>query len=70
MTAPDPLATWPTFAAAVRERLERGRATYGDASFARPPTELLDELAAEALDLAGWGFILWARLQALRERCP
>lgn len=64
----DPLHSWPAFAAAVRARLEAGRQAYGDRSFDRPPTELLGELQQEALDLAGWGFVLWARLEALRER--
>jgi hypothetical protein len=54
--------------AEVRARLEAGRATYGDRSFERSPSELLRELEQEALDLAGWGFVLWHRVRALRER--
>ncbi len=66
--ASDPLEGWPTFAAAVRARLERGRQTYADESFNRDPAELLQELAQEALDLAGWGFVLWVRAQRLATR--
>ena len=64
--APDALAAWPAFAESVRRRLEAGRAAYGDRSFARPPAELVAELQQEALDLAGWGFVLWQRLEAMR----
>lgn len=62
----DPLDRWPAFASEVRARLEAGRAEYGDKSFHRDPDELLRELQQEALDLAGWGFILFARLEAAR----
>lgn len=76
-SAGDPLDAWPAFANAVRARLDQGQRTYGDASFHRDPAELLGELAQEALDLAGWGFVLWRRVQLLaaeaaemkRERC-
>ncbi len=63
----DPLARFPDFASAVRHRLELGRADYSDASFARDPGELIGELQQEALDLAGWGYILFCRLEAMRE---
>ncbi len=66
----DELATWPAFAESVRERLEAGRAEYGDKSFERPPGELLAELQCEALDLAGWGFILFERIERMRRRGP
>jgi hypothetical protein len=66
----DPLAVWPAFAEAVRARLEAGRAAYGDKSFERPPAELVGELQQEALDLAGWGFVLWCRLEAMRAAMP
>lgn len=64
----DPLDAWPAFEKAVRARLEQGRATYRDESFERDPAELLVELAQEALDLAGWGFVLWARTQRLAAK--
>lgn len=62
----DPLDSWPRFAAAVRERLEAGRAAYGDESFVRAPDALLVELQQEALDLAGWGFVLHERIAKMR----
>lgn len=63
----DPLEAFDAFAGEVRSRLEAGRAEYGDRSFARPPAELIGELQQEALDLAGWGFVLWCRLEAMRR---
>ena len=65
---PDPLAAWPAFSATVRSRLDAGRAEYGDRSFSASPAALLRELQQEALDLAGWGFVLHERIaKMLRE---
>jgi hypothetical protein len=58
---------WQLFVSCVAKRLEAGRREYGDHSFSRDPRELVSELQNEALDLAGWGFILWCRLQRMRE---
>jgi hypothetical protein len=63
----DPLSQWPAFADAVRTRLDAGRLAYRDQSFAREPAELIAELQQECLDLAGWGFILHQRLEAMRR---
>jgi hypothetical protein len=38
----------------VLVRLHRGAVEYGDRSFARPLSELLDELGEEAADLGAW----------------
>ena len=64
----DPPAQWPAFMSEVRARLEKGRDEYQDRGFNRPPAELLGELHEEALDLAGWGFVLWHRIETLRGR--
>lgn len=56
---------WEAFAAALRARLEAGAVAYGDHSFARDPSSLLAELRQEALDLAGWGYVLFVRLSRL-----
>jgi hypothetical protein len=62
----DPLAAFDDFSASVRRRLETGREAYGDRSFSADPDELLRELQQEALDLAGWGFVLFRRIEAMR----
>ena len=62
----DPLDRWGDFAKCVQARLEKGRHVYQDRSFSADPAELLEEIQQEALDLAGWGFVLWHRLEALR----
>jgi len=63
----DPLDDYRAFVNAVSQRLEKGREAYGDTSFSRPITELIDELQQECLDLAGWGFVLWCRLQQIKS---
>lgn len=62
------LQLWPAFVAAVSGRLEAGAREYGDHSFRRPAGELVREIEQELLDVAGWSFILWARLGALKGR--
>lgn len=54
------------FFEALNAKLDRGERQYGEASFERPAPSLVTELEAEALDLAGWGYILWVRLRSLR----
>lgn len=49
-------------------RLDQGYREYGDRSFERHADHILEELQQEALDLAGWGFILWARIDRIRAR--
>lgn len=63
----DPLAEWPVFAQRVRDRLEKGRHEYHDQSFSKHPMELLGEIQAELLDVCGWSFVLWHRVESLRE---
>lgn len=59
--------TLPEFIAALYAKLEKGAREYGDASLLRPKSELAGELAEEALDLAGWGFLLWYRCRYLQR---
>lgn len=53
------------FVERLRARLMKGTATYENRSFSKAPDVLLEELKQEALDLAGWGFILFCRLEAM-----
>jgi len=59
---------FPRFIAQLEERLEDGRVQYGDSSFLREPAELCGELEQEALDIAGWAFILFCRIHALHKK--
>ena len=59
----------PDFVAAIEARLELGAREYQDRPAAsRPPLELLDEIGQELIDVAGWSFLLWRRVEGLRER--
>ena len=53
------------FTVAMEERLSMGHTEYGDGSFSQSPNELLGEMREEALDIVGWGYILWCRLREL-----
>jgi len=68
--SPDPLDAFDGFVSAVRQRLEAGRVAYGDKSFNRPPAELVREIQAELLDVCGWSFILYQRLDAVLAALP
>jgi hypothetical protein len=56
------------FVQRLRARLVAGATVYGNESFTRPAIELVDEIQQEIEDVAGWGLILWIRLERLRER--
>ncbi len=58
---------FPRFIAALESRLEAGKLAYGDNSLLAHPDKLCGELENEALDIAGWGFILFCRIRALRK---
>ena len=40
----------------------------GERSFDRTGVALVEELQMECLDLAGWGWILWDRLERLKQK--
>ncbi|HEX9621809.1 MAG TPA: hypothetical protein VF989_16805 [Polyangiaceae bacterium] len=63
MTEPE---GFEAFVRLLGDRLEQGAREYGDRSFAAEPAVLVAELQAEALDLAGWGFVLFRRLERMR----
>jgi hypothetical protein len=57
----------PEFFEAVRARLMKGAIEYENRSFSKDPADLLEELRQEALDLAGWVFVLFCRLQTMSD---
>lgn len=61
------LARFFEFATSVEQRLEAGKPTYGDASFQKPLTEIVEEIREELLDVCGWAFILYDRLNLIEQ---
>jgi hypothetical protein len=55
------------FREACLARLEQGCEEYGDRSFNAEPDVLLGEIQQELEDVANWSFIMWVRIQALRD---
>ena len=55
------------FRHACMARLEQGREEYGDRSFSAAPDVLLGEIQQELEAVANWSFIMWVRIQALRD---
>lgn len=60
------LQQWPAFASEIYARLDMGKRTYGDDSFERPAERLIVEIQQELMDVCGWSFILWHRLESLK----
>jgi len=60
-------AGWSDYTTDVERRLRSGQHEYGDKNFSADPRQLLRELQQELLDVSGWGFILWRRLERVRQ---
>jgi hypothetical protein len=58
---------WPKFSGELQERLQKGFEAYGDGSFERPPSELMDEIAEEFMDVIGWSFIMLCALEEIKK---
>lgn len=56
------------FAQKVLDRLAEGERVFSNRSLLLPTARLLDEVQQELEDVAGWGALLWVRLERLRER--
>jgi len=56
------------FSHLVLGRLGVGKHEYGDQSFDKPAPHTLDEVQQELLDVNGWSFILWHRLERIKAR--
>lgn len=57
---------WPKFCEKLESRLEKGHREYGDGSFDRSLSSLLEEVEEEIMDQILWSFIGWSRLESLR----
>ena len=59
------------FIRTLGNRLEQGHVEYGDESFERPHDQLTSEIEEELLDIIGWAFIRWVKIQdAVPGQCP
>ena len=56
------------FLAALRDRLALGAKEYGNASFDREFSELVDEILQEDIDRAGWSYIIWAKAKNMLNK--
>lgn len=59
---------FPRYIDQLRLKLEKGKRDYGDSSLSLSPDRLIAELQAEALDFSGWGFLLWLKLERMRQK--
>lgn len=57
------------FLAAIEARLAIGAREYQDRPAAtRPLDALLDEIGQELVDVSAWSYLLWRRVEGIRER--
>lgn len=59
---------FPVYMRQLAARLRAGADAYGDSSFHKTGPELCRELSQELLDICGWGFVLWSRIQVLESK--
>jgi len=58
---------FPAWSDKIRARCENGKLEYGDKSFSKDPLALIEELEQECLDIPGWSFITYCRLQQMKR---
>jgi len=58
---------YPIFIDKILSRLKIGAQSYGDTSFSYSPSLLGKNIEEEILDICGWSFVLWVRLQQLKK---
>jgi len=56
------------FVKALNTKMEKGYQEYSDDSFNLPAENVIQEMIEETEDIAGWGLILWVRLQKMKEK--
>ena len=59
---------WNKFTETLTKRLEAGEREYGDASFDSSAISNIDEIEEELLDVCGWAYIMWTKLQTMRPK--
>ena len=51
----------------LRAKVEEGAKEHGDKSYDLQASKVVVELQKECLDIAGWGYFLWRRLEKVRK---
>ncbi len=59
---------YPEYSQQLLDRLKAGAKQYGDVSYERAAGDLVEEIQQELLDVSGWAFILWTRLEELKRK--
>ena len=59
-------ADWERFAAKVHARLVQGERVFDNKSLDKANIDLVDEIQQELEDIAGWGVLLWIRLERVK----
>ncbi len=59
-------ADWERFAAKVHARLVQGERVFDNRSLDKPHLDLIEEIQQELEDIAGWGVLLWIRLERIK----
>lgn len=59
-------ADWERFAAKVHARLVQGERVFDNKSLDKANIDLVDEIQQELEDIAGWGVLLWIRLERIK----
>ena len=59
-------ADWERFASKVHARLVEGERVFDNRSLDKPHLDLIEEIQQELEDIAGWGVLLWIRLERVK----
>ncbi len=57
---------WERFAAKVHARLVEGERVFDNKGLDKSNLTLIDEIQQELEDIAGWGVLLWIRLERIK----
>ena len=66
-TLDDTIMDMEAYISQLKGRMAKGNHEYKEISFSKDPEELIQEIQEELLDVSNWGFILWQRLERIRE---
>lgn len=58
---------WEQYVELVRCRMLAAEADYQGRGFDLPSEATIEEIEQELLDVFGWGFLLWRRMQAAKR---